>query len=62
MGKTEQQNDRSVVYYIVLVGILMSITLVMKVIFHFIPILNGYGIEFHLVGYIFSMMLIRKRR
>lgn len=58
----KQKYKKSNIYYLVLTGIFMAITIVMKLIFHFIPIANGYGIEFHLIGYVYGMMLINNRK
>jgi hypothetical protein len=58
----KEQTKRTNTYYLVLTGILISITIVMKLIFHFVPILNGYGIEFHLIGYTYGMLLINNRK
>ncbi|MDR1235018.1 MAG: hypothetical protein LBJ97_02925 [Mycoplasmataceae bacterium] len=54
-----QQTNKSQVYWLTLTGILMSITLILKVIFYFIPIINGYGLELYITGYVYGMMLIK---
>jgi hypothetical protein len=63
--KKKEKTDiykRSEIYYLVLTGIFMAITIVMKLIFHFIPVAGGYGIEFHLIGYCYGMILINNRK
>jgi hypothetical protein len=53
------QNNKSQLYWLALTGILMSLTLILKVIFYFIPIINGYGLEHYLVGYIYGLIVIK---
>lgn len=60
--KTTDTYEKTNVYYLVLTGIFMAITIIMKLIFHFIPVANGYGIEFHLIGYTYGMLLINNRK
>ncbi|MDR0739320.1 MAG: hypothetical protein LBF00_00300 [Mycoplasmataceae bacterium] len=56
------QKNKSEIYWITITGILVSICLVLKVIFYFIPIINGYGLELYLIGYIYGMQLIKKMK
>jgi hypothetical protein len=37
----------------------MSVTLTLKVVFYFVPIINGYGLELQLVGYIYGLLIIK---
>jgi hypothetical protein len=65
MKEKEKQTNtykKSEIYYLVLTGIFMALTIVAKLIFHFIPIANGYGIEFHLIIYVYGMILIKNRK
>jgi hypothetical protein len=41
-----------------LTGILMAVVLAIKAIFNFIPVLNGYPLDFYIVFYIFGMLMI----
>jgi hypothetical protein len=55
-------NNRSQIYWLVLTAILMSTTLILKVIFYFIPIINGYGLELYLIGYVYGLMTIKNNK
>jgi hypothetical protein len=54
-------SNKSNTYYLALVGILMSIVLIVKAIFNFVIVLNGYPLDFYIVFYVLGMMLINKR-
>jgi hypothetical protein len=53
---------RSNTYYLALVGILMSLVLVIKAIFNFIIVLNGYPLDFYIIFYIFGMLMINDKK
>lgn len=40
----------------------MALTIITKLIFYFVPGLNGYAIEFHLIMYMYGMLLINNRK
>jgi hypothetical protein len=54
-------SHKSNTYYLALVGVLMSIVLIVKAIFNFVIVLNGYPLDFYIVFYVLGMMLINKR-
>lgn len=51
-------NNRITIFNIALIGILMSLTLIMKAIFNFIPVLNGYPLDFYIVIFILGILAI----
>ncbi len=51
-------DNRTRVFNIALIGILMSLTLIMKAIFNFIPVLNGYPLDFYIVVFILGILMI----
>jgi hypothetical protein len=53
---------RSNTYYLALVGILMSIVLVIKAIFNFIIVLNGYPLDFYIIFYIMGILVINDKK
>jgi hypothetical protein len=58
----QHQNNKSQVYWLALTGILMSITLVLKLIFYFIPVINGYGLELQIIGYVYGLIIIKDNK
>jgi hypothetical protein len=54
--------QRSNTYYLALVGILMSIVLVIKAIFNFVIVLNGYPLDFYIIFYIMGILVINDRK
>jgi hypothetical protein len=58
----QNQSNRKQIYWLVLTGILMSVTLILKVIFYFIPIINGYGLELQIIGYVYGLIIIKDQK
>jgi hypothetical protein len=58
----QNQSNRKQIYWLVLTSILMSITLILKVIFYFIPIINGYGLELQIIGYVYGLIIIKDQK
>ena len=56
--KTEDKK-RDTLFNIALVGILIALTIVVKVIFNFIPVLNGYPLDFYIAVYVLSLLMIK---
>ncbi|MDE6476657.1 MAG: hypothetical protein K2L48_00395 [Mycoplasmoidaceae bacterium] len=55
-------NNNKTIFNIALVGILMSLTLVMKAIFNFIPVLNGYPLDFYIVVFVLGILMINSHK
>lgn len=53
---------RSDVFNIALMGILMALCLMFKGIFHFLPIVNGYGLSVYISIYILGIMCIQTHK
>lgn len=59
--RMKKSKKSSLVYWSVLTAVMLAISLVFKAIFHFVPFLNGYSIEFYLVGYVFGLIVIQPK-
>jgi hypothetical protein len=57
--KDTQIKPKNQVHLLVTSGLIMAITLIMKVVFYFIPVINGYGLELYIVGYVYGLLMIR---
>jgi hypothetical protein len=57
--KDIQKKSKNQVRLLVITGLIMAITLIMKAIFYFIPVINGYGLELYIVGYVYGLLMIR---
>jgi hypothetical protein len=55
------KEQRTSIYYLALTGILMGLVIAVKAIFNFIPIINGYPLDFYIAFYILALLLINQR-
>lgn len=53
------EQRKNTLFNICLVGILMSLTIVVKVIFNFIPVLNGYPLDFYIAFFVLAILMIK---
>jgi len=54
--------DNSNIKDICLCGMMISLTILVKLIFNFLPIVNGYPIDVYIVVFIYSLLIIKKRK